>query len=176
MKLIKIGKVLKPHGYKGSFTVSNPEGKNSALKTATTLYIGSSEKEVKPFSIMEAAWMPKAWKITVEGFTTEEQAESLRDQLVFLNREALPKPKTNEYYVTDLVGLEGIDSVSLKSIGTFKELEEIGIAGTAIVQHTWCFEKDSNILKIPAVPHFVVSVDLKNKKVFLKNLNELEEA
>lgn len=174
MKLIKIGKVLKPHGYKGSFTVSTND-KNSALRTATQIFIGPSEKDAKPYSITNAAWMPKAWKITVQEITSEEQVDALREQLAFLTRETLPETKKNEYYLSDLMGLDGIDTETLKAIGQFFNLEEIGIPGTTICQHTWCFKSGEKELRVPAVPHFVSSVDLKAKKIFLKNLKELQE-
>ena len=176
MKLLKIGKVLKPHGYKGSFTVSTTTGKESALKSAIRLFIGADEGTAKPYQVVETAWMPKAWKITVQEVESEEAVEKMRDLNVFVERSDLPKTKSGEYYVSDLIGLTGIDSETQKSIGTFSELQELAISQSNIVQHTWIFKNSEGIeLQVPAVPHFIGSVDLLNRRIFLKNLRELED-
>lgn len=176
MKLLKIGKVLKPHGFKGSFTVSTTTGKESALKSAAHLYIGTDENSVHPYKVTEAAWMPKAWKMTVEGVTSDTEVNSLRDLGVYIEREAMPATRSGEFYLSDLMGLAGIDNNSQKCIGFFTALQELAIAQTDIIQHTWIFTNETGeTLQVPAVPHFILRVDLENKKIYLNHLKELEE-
>lgn len=119
--------------------------------------------------------MPKGWKLTVAEITNEDQLEKVRGFWIYAERKDLPVPATGEYYVQDLIGLPGINSATGESIGIFKELVEVGDGKGKTFQHTWLFETpQGEELLVPAVPHFVRSVNLEEKKIYLTNLETLQ--
>jgi len=76
--LVSIGVVGKPHGYKGACVVRTSEGKNSALGYIEGAYIGATASQAKYYRILERAWMPKGWKIHLEGFTGDHQIKPIK--------------------------------------------------------------------------------------------------
>ena len=73
--------------------------------------------------------------------TTKEQADALRGLKLFIHRDRLPEPDEDEFYLTDLVGLEARDAAgtvlgSVKSVQNFGADDMLEIAPAAGGQ-TW---------------------------------------
>lgn len=170
--LIEIGKVSRLHGYKGSVVVFTPTGKESALGQITAVWIGSSPSTAIEFKIQSASWMPKGWKIDLSGICSEESAERLIGSCVYADRPSLPALNQNEYYLSDLINLIAYDCQTKKVIGSFVSLEESS-SDQSIKASYWVFKTESGTLSVPAVGHFIHSVDLKEKKIWLQNMQDL---
>jgi 16S rRNA processing protein RimM len=83
----------------------------TASPEALTRYGALKDRHGKEFSI--TAFRPgKAGEavISFSGVTTREAAEALKGAELFIARDALPKPGEEEFYHTDLIGLEAQDS------------------------------------------------------------------
>lgn len=172
MKLVEIGTVSRLHGYKGSVVVHTSSGEESALSSLTKIWIGNTPQEASLFSMTEAAWMPKGWKITLETVQSAELAETLVGKKVYADRLELPQLLKGEYYISDLVGLPGKEYGTERLVGIFSSLEETApVKGT--VSACWIFKSSSGEVSIPAVARFIHSVDIENGIIWLHNLEEL---
>ena len=56
---------------------------------------------------------------------TKEQADALRGLKLFVPRDRLPEPEEDEFYLTDLVGLEARDPADVV-LGTVKSVQNFG--------------------------------------------------
>lgn len=146
----------------GEVLVHTTAGKASALDKIKSVLAGANT-----YSIERSRFTPKGWLIKFQEITSIEQAESLRGTELFTSRTNLSPTAENEYYLCDLMKCTGIDSDSKNSIGKFKNLE----TGPNI--SWWVFENNSTTLLVPAVSHFIKSVDLKNHLIYLQNLSKL---
>lgn len=82
----------------------------------------------------------------IEGVTTRNDAEALRNVRLYVDRAVLPEPETDEWYYTDLVGLEvrapGGDAIGAVvavqdfGAGDLLELRMEGAASTVYVPFT----------------------------------------
>ena len=146
-----IGAIAGAYGVKGEVRLksfaSDPED-ISAYGQVTT------ENDKRSFSVSLTGRVAKGALIArLSGVETREQAEALRGVRLYVHRELLPGLPDDEYYYSDLIGLEVCDTAG-KALGQVKavfnhgasdilEIEVIG-QGTGILLP---FTRDS----VPAV-------------------------
>ena len=61
----------------------------------------------------------------VKELTTKEEADAARGRKLYVHRDRLPEPDEDEFYLTDLIGLEGRDADN-KVIGKVKAVQNFG--------------------------------------------------
>ena len=61
----------------------------------------------------------------VKEIATKEQADAMRGQKLFVPRDRLPEPEEDEFYLTDLVGLQARD-LDDTVVGTVKSVQNFG--------------------------------------------------
>ena len=61
----------------------------------------------------------------VKEIATKEEADALRGLKLYIPRDQLPEPEEDEFYLTDLVGLEARDPEGLV-LGTVKSVQNFG--------------------------------------------------
>lgn len=171
-KLIEIGKVSRLHGYSGAVVVFTPTGKESTLRELEKVWIGASPDNATAYTILSASWMPKGWKLELTDINSEEAAKSLVGSSVFAQRDSLPSLDQNEFYLSDLLETTAYDWATQEVIGRFLSLEESS-PDKDIKTSCWVFETRNGTLSVPAVMHFIHSVDLKRKRIWLHNLKDL---
>lgn len=121
-KLILVGQVAGGFGVKGEVRVTAYTAEPITLlsygvllradgSTGLTLTAGRAEK---------SAVVGRAKEIT-----TKEQADALRGLKLYIPRDRLPEPDEDEFYLTDLVGLEARDPEGLV-LGTVKSVQNFG--------------------------------------------------
>jgi 16S rRNA processing protein RimM len=167
MKLVSLAKIIRPHGYRGAFVAETSAGSDSNLAHLEEVFVGSSEESAVTHRILEASWMPKGWKIVLEGISSDTEVNAIRGQNLYAVRDKLQEPDSNEYYVSDLMGAKVIDSETGNHLGHLDRVESDG-------QDRWWIRLDSGAERpVPANGHFIAQVDTEKKIVYLKNLSEL---
>ncbi len=61
----------------------------------------------------------------VKELTTKEEADAARGRKLYIHRDQLPEPDEDEFYLTDLIGLEGRDPEG-KVLGKVKSVQNFG--------------------------------------------------
>ena len=61
----------------------------------------------------------------VKELTTKEEADAARGRKLYIHRDQLPEPDEDEFYLTDLIGLQGRDADD-KIIGKVKAVQNFG--------------------------------------------------
>jgi 16S rRNA processing protein RimM len=173
MKLIEIAQISRLHGFKGSVVAHTDSGKESALGYLSLIYLGSTPENSTPYQIITSSWMPKGWKLELATVNTEVLAKALVGQRVFALRNELLELNQNEYYVSDLIGLRAFELETQKEIGVFISLSE-SPGPTELKSSSWVFSSSTGEISVPAIKKFIHSVDLAEKKIWLKNLKGLQ--
>lgn len=171
-KLIEIGTVSRLHGYEGAIVVFTSTGKESALGVLEVIWIGASPEKASQYTIQSASWMPKGWKLELSEVASEAAAKTIIGLQVFAERDSLPQLEQNEYYLSDLLELTAYNQETGELIGRFVSLEESS-PDKSIKSSSWVFETKKGTLNVPAVAHFIHSVDFKEKRIWLHNLQDL---
>lgn len=148
-------------------------GPDSALGYLKSIYLGTSETTATPRNVLEAAWMPKGWKVSVEGIHTPESANLVRNQTLFADGKDLAPLSHNEYYASTLENFAVLDAETGERVGKFLRVNS---AEHARGHDWWIVElENKTTLHIPAVSHFIHSVDKERKQITVQNLAELAE-
>ena len=132
------------------------------------MFVGTDPQSAVPYPITEAAWMPRGWKIKLAGIETEEAATALARQHLYAERAALPATAANEYYLAELVGAAVIEEATGIAVGTVS-----GVETTAGGDRWWVATPDGGELALPATKRFIAEVDVAERRLSVRHLDEL---
>lgn len=118
---LQVGIILGAHGIKGQVRLRSLTEQPEAIGKYQPL----TDAAGREFAIKLVGVARDAFIATIKGVTDRTTAEALQGVELFVARDALPKPKRNEYYALDLVGLTAQDH-SGKIYGTVKALHDYG--------------------------------------------------
>ena len=96
----------------------------------------------------------------IDGITSKEEADQMRNTSLFADRAVMPETEDDEYYYTDLIGLDVVDTGGT-ALGTVKnvmdhgagDLLEITVPGT------------SETVLLPFTQAAVPTVDIKSGRI-----------
>ena len=90
-------------------------------------------EEKKPVKIVDGRIQGKGLAVLLPGFEDREQAATLVGTQIFVSRDQLPATAKDEYYWSDLEGLEVI-TTSGQSLGRVAKLMETGANDVLVVR------------------------------------------
>ena len=119
-KRVALAAVAGAHGVKGEVRLKLFSDSSAGLASQKKVYVGGVERRL--LDVREGG---KAAIARFEGIADRSAAESLRGQLVEVDRSELPPLEDGEYYHADLVGLPcvGLDG---EAVGTVVAVENFG--------------------------------------------------
>lgn len=170
-QLIKVGSISSVHGLKGSIVIHSDSDKDSALAYLAQVWVGKTEDTAVCYNVVEADWMPRGWKVTLEGVTTIEAGELLKGQTAWAERDWLEETEDNEFYVSDLVGCTVKEEGSEQVLGILTHIE---FTQTKEGHDRWWVKGPSGEFSIPAHAKFIRRVDAEAREVWISDLQELK--
>ncbi len=170
MNLVRVGKIGRPHSFKGMFVVQDHSGEESVLKGAKLVWIGATPETAESFSVESVKWAGQGWLLKLKGVDSDVWVKAKVHQLLFLDKEAFPKPPGGEYYVADLIGFAVIDAESNETIGTFIGSESLP---PGMGPDRWWFKIGDRELAVPAIASFVEAVDTAARAITVRGLKDM---
>ena len=158
-----IGKILKPHGVKGSVkaeVITSFPGHFLELKT---VYI-EHENQKQAYSIEEARLSDRFVFLKFSEINDHDQAEKLRNHYIYIEQKDLMPLNEDEYYIHDLIGLKVFDEHGV-FIGTIRDV------WTYSANDIYVLDTDDGQEKlIPAIKQVVKSVNLKERTMVIHSM------
>lgn len=148
-RLIKIGKIVSPHGIKGQIKVYN-YSRRDRFEDISEITI---DKET--FNIESITSVKNMVILKVHGIDDRNSAEALRGKDVFMDEKYLDELKEDEYLIRDLIGLDVFRDES-SSIGKVIDVLQYGPSDTYEIKLN-----NGKMAYIPAVKEFIKDVDLE---------------
>ncbi len=166
---VVLGSVIGVHGVRGWIKVhSDTQPRENILDYAVWWFKGKEGwKEVR---VMESQHTAKNVLALVEGVDDRDTAERLRGTEIAIPRRQLPATEANEYYWTDLIGLEVFGPNDVR-FGTVDRLFETGANDVVVItdEREWAVgEKRPNgpeILVPWLRPDVVKEVDVERGRI-----------
>jgi 16S rRNA processing protein RimM len=155
-----MGRVTGPFGVMGWVKIHPYTETSGSLTRYATWCLGGRDSRDAPYSehaVTEAKVHGTDVLAKLEGVDDRDAAAGMKGMLVAVPRAELPRPKKDEYYWTDLIGLSVTNTEGVE-FGTVKELLETG-ANDVLVVHG-----DRERL-IPFIRQVILDVDLKGKAI-----------
>lgn len=163
MKLIKIGKIVNTHGIKGELRLlSKFPYKDKVFVKNMTIYINKENKEI----ITSYRKHKNFDMITLEGYTNINEVLKYKGQSVFVNSEDIKLDK-DKYLDEEIIGLEVIYQDTSK--GIVSNIERYDKTTLLVIKNM-----DKEHL-IPYNDNIIDKIDIKNKKIFIKDIKGLFE-
>lgn len=151
-----MGRVTGPFGVVGWVKIHPYTETSGSLTRYHTWWMGKAEPYAE-HAVTEAKVHGAEVVAKLEGIDDRDAAAMLKGMLVAVPRAELPRPKKDEYYWTDLIGLSVVNAEGVE-FGTVKELLETGANDVLVVQG----ERER---LIPFIRQVILDVDLKGRSI-----------
>ncbi len=149
---LEIGKITSVHGLAGDVKVEPWCDSPEELCAHKTLYFSNGEKKVK---VKKARVQKNMAIIKLEGINTVEEAQSLRNKILYVDRNSLKLPE-NTYFIADLIGMEVLDFDTGKSYGVITDVTQTGANDVYHIK-----SQDERMYYVPAIADVVRSTDIE---------------
>ena len=163
---LRIGVVTTAHGVKGELKVFPTTDDMNRFKKLKSLYV--EKKNVrKEFKISGVKFFKQFVLLKLEGIDTIDDALIYKDADLLVDRKHAVKLEKDEYFITDLIGLDVFDENN-ERIGTLKEVYPTGANDVYEIE-----TPDDKTFLLPAIKDCILDVDIKNKKMTVHILEGL---
>lgn len=119
---ICVGAFAGSYGIRGEVRLKSYCADPAAIETYGLLY---TEDGNQSFIVGITRAIKNGFAARVEGVLTKEQADTLNNTQLFVNREVLPNLPDDEYYHSDLIGLTVLDTGG-NELGTVQSVQNHG--------------------------------------------------
>ncbi|HKH58394.1 MAG TPA: ribosome maturation factor RimM [Rubrobacter sp.] len=154
---VAIGVVVTPHGVRGTLRV-RALGAGKHLREGTQPVVAGVRRRIS-----SAKQSPKGFLLDLEGVDSRTDAQPLRGEQLFLDREELDSTEEGEFYVTDLVGLTAVGDAG-EVLGTVTDTFETAAHEVLVVRE----EKGRQDLYVPFTMEHVPQVDLQKGRIVVR--------
>ncbi|MBN2420076.1 MAG: 16S rRNA processing protein RimM [Deltaproteobacteria bacterium] len=164
-KLLLVGKVIKPHGFRGLMRVwSYARSKNSFLYSGIVFFKHGDQEPVK-FTVLDIKPHKNFFLMHVKEIDTIEKADSYRGADIFVDKDHLTR-NDDEYYWFELIGLKVYLDTG-EYLGIIKEIIPTGSNDVYVVK-----QNNSEFL-IPAIYDVVKKIDLDKGEMIITAIDGL---
>ena len=155
-----MGRVAAPHGVRGAIRVVTVSEKPTALLDFTQWWLRAGDEDSwQAHRVVESRMQSGVIVAVIEGVATREAAGRMRGTSVGVPRDSLPPPAAEEYYRSDLVGMEVVNR-SGESLGTVVDFVDSGAHPIVRV-----VAADGHERLIPWVAQYVDGVDQDGRRI-----------
>ena len=129
-KYVALGHISAVHGIKGWVKVHSWTRPMEAILTYQPWLLG---EEKSPFKIIDGRKQGKGLAALLPGFRDREQAATLVGSQIFVGRDQLPATDDDEYYWSDLEGLD-VHTTKGEVLGRVERLMETGANDVLVIR------------------------------------------
>ncbi|MDC0336380.1 ribosome maturation factor RimM [Pseudodesulfovibrio sp.] len=158
---IEIGGVAKPHGIRGEFCIKSYAASPSLFDEVAALFLQDGDKPPQPLKLRSWREHKGLVLLSCEGVDDRDKAEALRGRVVLVREDDLPELDEGEHYLYQMMGcrVQLEDGTDVGVLEHFFETAE---------QDTWVIvTDDKKEILLPAVPEFVLDVDLDEEVIII---------
>lgn len=152
---VYVGKIVNTHGIKGEVRIiSDFKYKNLVFKPGFNIYVGKKREKL---TIVTYRTHKNYDMVTFDGINNINDVLCYKGDSIFINREDI---EIDGYVNEDIIGLEVYSKERL--VGNVTSIVDNGAHEIIVI---------NNKHMVPFIPQFIENIDLKNKKIFI---NEIE--
>lgn len=167
MKLVIVGKIVNTCGLKGELKVmSTSNFIEERFKKGNTLNVINENKQINEELIVSSYRINNNFiYIKLKGIDSIEKAEKYKDSSLYIDGQTLKRINEDTYYYYELLDMEVY--YNDKKIGYISEMSTNGVQDLIRVDM-----KENSIL-IPFLNEFIETINVKENKIILKNIEGL---
>ncbi|MDE5862297.1 MAG: ribosome maturation factor RimM [Ruminococcus sp.] len=158
---LEAGKIVNTHGIRGEVKIMPYTDVPELLCEFDRLFLDKREVFIERSRIAKNMVIAK-----LEGVDTPEQAEKLRNKILYMHRDDL-ELDNDTYFIQDLIGIEVRDVETGVVYGKITDVMQTGANDIYVIKGT-----DMEYL-IPAIADVVISTDIDNNLMTIKVIDGL---
>lgn len=160
---LEAGKIVNIHGIRGEVKIMPYCDSPELLCEFDRLFLGKSLKEI----YIQRSRVQKNMVICkIEGIDSPEQAEKLRNQMLYMHRDDLELDE-NTYFIQDLIGITVKDADTGEIYGTIDDVLQTG------ANDVYSIKKGDKSYLVPAIADVVVDTDIDSGIMTIRVLEGL---
>ncbi len=160
---LEAGKIVTTHGVKGEVKIMPYTDTPELLCEFERLFI---EKNMDEIYIEKSRTAKNMVIAKIEGVDTVEQAEKLRNKVLFMHRDDLELDE-DTYFIQDLIGMEVKDADTNFEYGKITDVLQNGANDVYVVKGA---ERE---YLVPAIPDVVISTNVDGNIMLIRPLEGL---
>ena len=173
MDRLLVGRVGRPHGVRGEVKVVPETDDPERFGDLEHVYLGRHADAATAYTVESVRYQHASRGLTVvlklEGVASREAAEALRNQEVYAARDDLPPLAEDELFLHDLIGLAVVTEAG-ETVGTVSDVLQMPAHDLYVVARDGRADA-----MIPAVPEFVVEIDMDGGRLVVRPIEGLLE-
>lgn len=159
-KYLEIGQIVNTFGIKGQVKVNPFTDDIRRFDELKEIYV-EKKHELKLFQIEKVNYSKNMVILKLKGIETPEQAETLRNSYLKIDRKNEKKLPEGTYYIADLIGLD-VYTDENKLLGKLDYIYNTGSSDIYVVK-----DEQGKETLLPAIKEVLKQVDLDNKKIIV---------
>lgn len=160
MNYLEAGKIVNTHGLRGEVKLVPWTDSPQTFEEIDYVFIKKKTGDVR-LDIERLKYQKNNLIVKFNQISSIEEAEKLKNQTVYIDRDALGELPEGVYYIADIIGLAAFDE-SGNAVGTIVDIFNTGANDIYDIKR----EGKKNLL-LPVIDD-VITVDLENERVIVK--------
>ena len=161
---LSIGKIVGTHGVRGMVRIQPWCDTPDFLCQFKTVYL--DEKGENKLSLISPKPHGNIVISGVKNINSIDDAEKLRNKILYIKRDDA-KLDEEQYFIEELIGCEVFDLDTNELLGKVSDVSQTG------ANDVWHITKEDKEYLIPCIDEVVISVDIQNNRVVIKQLKGL---
>lgn len=165
---LEAGKIINTHGLRGEVKVVTWTDYPEVFEDIDYLFVKTKNGEMR-LDLKNIKYQKNNIIIKFEQLSTIEEAEKLKNQILYVERDMLGELPEDVHYIADLIGLEVFEEDG-KRVGVISDVFNTGANDIYDVKR----EGKRNLL-LPVIDDVVKEIDIENNKVVVNIMEGLDD-
>lgn len=152
MEKLKLGQIIGAVGLKGEVRVYPYTDYKEKFEEFSYVLVGEDSRH----TIQHVRYMKNMAILKLEGVDGRDQAETYKEQYLYIFKKDAPPLEEGRYYVHDLIGLIAIDDQDGRTIGRLKDVTQNAVQDLYEIEL-----RSGKSFLLPAVEEFVREIDIE---------------
>ena len=165
MDLLEVGKIINTHGLRGEVKVIPWTDTPDVFEDLEKVYLKNNDA----LTISSVKYQKNNLIVKFKELGDINEAEKLKNQVLYAERSALGELPEGVYYIADLIGLS-VRKETGEEVGKIKDVLQTGANDIYVVAR-----EGAKDLLVPVIPNVVLSVDIDGGEVTVSLPDGLED-
>lgn len=165
-KYLELGQIVNVKGLKGEVKVNSFTDDNTKFERIPKVFLKQKET-LKEYEIEKVGYHKNQVIIKFKNVNTVEEAESLRNSYIVVDREIFGELPEGVYYIADLIGLD-VFTESNEYLGKVDDIFSTGSNDVYVVKDELGKQK-----LLPGIDEVIKQIDLESGKIIVNLIEGL---
>ena len=165
-KYLELGQIVNVKGLKGEVKVNSFTDDNTKFERIPKVFI-KQKQTLKEYEIEKVGYHKNQVIIKFKNINTVEEAETLRNSYIVVDREIFGELSEGVYYIADLIGLD-VYTESNEYLGKVDDIFSTGSNDVYVVKDELGKQK-----LLPGIDEVIKKIDLESNKIIVNLIEGL---